>query len=111
MELGSLLAAELLEIPHASYGFGQGLVASDRDVAGPALAPLRADLGLEADPGLIAGFRLLRFEFAPRAYLAPDAVRLETTHHIRPEPVEYRPSGTEADVEGLRVRSWSSRSA
>jgi UDP:flavonoid glycosyltransferase YjiC (YdhE family) len=103
MELGSLLAAELLEIPHASYGFGQGLVASDRELGGPAFAPLRASLGLDPDPDLIAGFRYLRFEFAPPSYLAPDAVRLPTTHHIRPEIGDYRPGGVApAQVPALR---------
>jgi UDP:flavonoid glycosyltransferase YjiC (YdhE family) len=93
MELGSLLAAELLDIPHASYGFGQGLMASDRRLGAPAIAPLRAELGLDPDPDLVSGFRFLRFEFAPPTYLAPDAVRLPTTHHIRPEVGEYRPDG------------------
>ena len=98
MELGSLLAAQLAGIPHASFGFGQGVVASDRRIGGPALAPLRVGLGLEADPELVAGFDFLRFEFAPAAYLAPDAVRRETTHHIRPDPIEYAPAGTLAEV-------------
>jgi UDP:flavonoid glycosyltransferase YjiC (YdhE family) len=93
MELGSLLAAELLEIPHASYGFGQGLMHSDRRLAAPAIAPLRAELGLDPDPDLVSGFRFLRFEFAPPTYLAPDALRVPTTHHIRPEVGEYQPGG------------------
>jgi UDP:flavonoid glycosyltransferase YjiC (YdhE family) len=93
MELGSLLAAELLEIPHASYGFGQGLMESDRRLGGSAIAPLRAELGLDPDPDLTSGFRFLRFEFAPASYLSPDAVRLPTTHHIRPEVGEYQPGG------------------
>lgn len=102
MELGSLLAAELLEIPHASYGFGQGLLPSDRRLATPAIAPLRAELGLEPDPDLISGFRFLRLEFAPASYLAPEAVRLPTTHHIRPEVGEYQPAGLPpADVPEL----------
>ncbi len=93
MELGSMLAAQLREIPHASYGFGQGLLASDRRIAGPELAPLRAELGLEPDPDFVSGLRFLRLEFAPPAYLAPDAFRAPTAHHIRPEIVEYRPRG------------------
>ena len=90
MEFGSLLAAELAGIPHASYGYGQGLLAADRRLAGAALEPLRAELGLEPDPRLDSAFRFLRLEFAPRDYLAPGAPREPNTHHLRPEGADDR---------------------
>jgi UDP:flavonoid glycosyltransferase YjiC (YdhE family) len=103
MEFGSLLAAELAGVPHASYGYGQGLAADDRRVAGRALAPLRAELGLDPDLRLDAAFRFMRLEFAPPSYLAPSAPREPGTHHIRPEPAGDRRAGEEPRaVAGLR---------
>lgn len=90
MEFGSLLAADALEIPHASYGYGQGLLAADRRIAGGVLAPLRVGLGLEPDPELASTFRFLRIEFAPPSYLAPDSPRVPTAHHVRPEGADDR---------------------
>jgi UDP:flavonoid glycosyltransferase YjiC (YdhE family) len=90
MEFGSLLAAELTGIPHVSYGYGQGLLASDRRLAGRALGPLRADFGLDPDPDLASAFRFMRIEFAPPSYLAPGAPRMRNVHHVRVEGVDDR---------------------
>jgi UDP:flavonoid glycosyltransferase YjiC (YdhE family) len=90
MEFGSLLAAELLNIPHVSYGYGQGMLAADRDLAGQALEPLRAELGLEPDPDLSCAFRFMRIEFAPPSYLAPDAPSLPNVHHVCVERADDR---------------------
>ena len=90
MEFGSLLAAELAGIPHVSYGYGQGLLTADRRLAGAALEPLRAELGLEPDPLLDSAFRFMRLEFAPRRYLAPGTPREPNTHHLRPEGMDDR---------------------
>ena len=90
MEFGSLLAAELAGVPHVSYGYGQGLLATDRRLAGHALDPLRAELGLAPDPRLDGAFRFLRFEFAPPGYLAAGAPRGHNTHHIRAEGADDR---------------------
>jgi UDP:flavonoid glycosyltransferase YjiC (YdhE family) len=90
MEFGSLLAAELAGVPHVSYGYGQGLLEPDRRLAGRALEPLRAELGLAPDPRLDGAFRFMRFEFAPPGYLAPDAPREPNTHHIRAEGADDR---------------------
>ncbi len=90
MEFGSLLAAELLDIPHVSYGYGQGMLAADRDIAGHALGALRAELGLEPDPDLSSAFRFMRIEFAPPSYLSPDAPSLPNVHHVRVEQADDR---------------------
>jgi UDP:flavonoid glycosyltransferase YjiC (YdhE family) len=90
MEFGSLLAAELLDIPHVSYGYGQGLLDADRSVAADALAPLRAELGLKPDPDLSSAFRFMRIEFAPPSYLAPGSPRLPNAHHVRAEVLDDR---------------------
>jgi UDP:flavonoid glycosyltransferase YjiC (YdhE family) len=101
MEFGSLLAAELLDIPHVSYGYGQGLLPADRQLAGRALGPLRAELGLGPDPDMASAFRFMRIEFAPPSYLAPGAPPMPNVHHVRVEGAD--------DRRGHGLPGWAAR--
>ncbi len=86
MEFASWLAAEKLGLPHASYGYGLGFEPPDRCVVAPPLDRLRREVGLPSDPELAGVFRYLRFEFAPRSYLAAGAAGGAVRHHLRHVP-------------------------
>lgn len=97
-EFASWLVAEQRGIPHASFGYGLGLMEQDRRRMAPGVEWLRAELGLPPDPRLERMFRHLRFEFAPPAYRPSDSEANPNTHHLRFVPSD--------DPDGLALPAW-----
>jgi UDP:flavonoid glycosyltransferase YjiC (YdhE family) len=83
-ELGSCLAAEVLDIPHISVGStgGAGDPAGNRSLAA-VIDAHRDALGLPPDPGLSALYRYLHVNLMPATY-DPAPVRLPNAHCYRP---------------------------
>jgi UDP:flavonoid glycosyltransferase YjiC (YdhE family) len=97
-EYGGCVAAEVLEIPHASVRTavtpssyaGRHLLAED-------LAVLRADHGLPPDPETAMPFRYLHLAFEPPDLWPADDPPAPTSHLLRPEPFD-RMSGESLPV-------------
>ncbi len=84
VEFGGCIAAEYLDLPHASVEVGvffpTPLVA---DMAGLSLQRLRSGLGLPPDPSLAMLYRYLHLAFVPPSYQDPAVPRPPTAHALR----------------------------
>jgi MGT family glycosyltransferase len=98
-DFGSGLAAEKRGIPHVVTGPVWFMPSWLREVVADALAPLRAEFGLPADPMAAAQYRYLALAPIPRSWVAADEPVPATAHFIRPEP--FNASGEEALPERL----------
>ena len=84
-EYGGCLAAEVLDLPHATVRTDSGSSSyADRHLVGPSLDTIRAAVGLAADPDVVMPFRYLQLSFAPPGLDEPDEVAAPTVHRIRP---------------------------
>ncbi|MEU4802947.1 glycosyltransferase [Actinosynnema sp. NPDC023587] len=83
-DFASVIAAERRGIPHATVLVtAAGTQLRPEVVAGP-LGEIRAELGLPADPDLLAPARYLRLSPFPPSFRAPDSRLHNTDHDIRP---------------------------
>jgi UDP:flavonoid glycosyltransferase YjiC (YdhE family) len=82
VDFGSMIAAERLDIPYASVIVlaAGGMVRPD--VVGQALDDVRAENGLQPDPGLAALSRHLVFSAAPPSFRDPAAPLPPTAHPV-----------------------------
>ena len=72
-EYGALLAAEQLDLPHASIATGAWAARDDRrEVVADALTDWRVRLGLPPDPDATAIFRYLSYSFMPPSWDGAD---------------------------------------
>lgn len=92
-EYGGCVAAEVLEIPHASVrtAVTASSYAGRRFVA-EELEGLRAEHGLPPDPDVAMPFRYLHLACEPPGLWPPDDPPAPTSHLLRPEPFD-RPGG------------------
>jgi UDP:flavonoid glycosyltransferase YjiC (YdhE family) len=83
-EFGGCVAAERLDIPHATISMGIFLpVHMLRFVIGEQLEGLRSAFGLKSDPELQMLYRYLYLAFAPLSYQFPDAPLPSVFHSLR----------------------------
>ncbi len=90
LEYGACLAAELLDLPHATAG------AFWFRPLEPLVAPLdvlRRELGLAPDPTGARLYRYLALAPMPPSWVAPDEAAPLTAHFVRPEPLGHAESG------------------
>src|SRR5215472_15648257 len=86
-ELGGCLAAERLDVPHASVEADPNTARyALRHLAAPRLHALRRSLGLGPDPDLEAPFRYLHLAQMPPRFYRPGDAMAPTARHVRPLP-------------------------
>lgn len=94
MEFGGYLAAEALDLPHATVEVGNFNPYTGYDGAvAQSLDRLRVDHGLSPDPGLARLYHFLHLSAAPPRYQNPTVPLPSTAHALR--PVVFDRSGDE----------------
>ena len=96
LEFGGCAAAERLGLPHAAVAAAADSALDRRAQLAPALARLRAHVGLPADPGAAMPYRYLHLCFMPPGWDGPEARFPPTAHFLRhtnpPRPGEHLPT-------------------
>ncbi len=104
-EHGGCVAAEVLDLPHASVRSGaEPSSFMLRTVIAQPLAALRARHGLPPDPDVVMPFRYLHLAAEPPGFLLPGDTRPPTAHLLRPPTFEDVGDGLPAWVAGLPDR-------
>jgi MGT family glycosyltransferase len=103
LEFGGCVAAEALDLPHATCGplfcFWDGTWhAAPGEVAKPELDGLRAAHGLPPDPELAMLHRHLTLACLPPAFVGPDLTIPPNTHFLRPVPFDR--------LQGETIPAW-----
>jgi len=105
-EFGAYIAAEVLDIPHATVRSNTMLSTySERHIVSAQISRLRAAYGLAPDPDSASLFRYLHLAFEPPHFHDPALPLAPTSHLLRPIPFDQ--SGDEilpAWVAGLPPR-------
>ncbi len=100
LEFSGAAAAEVLDLPHASVAAAADSALDLRMHLAPALARLRAQVGLPADPGVAMPYRYLHLCFMPRRWDRPEAQFPSTARFLRhtntPRPGEQLPAWFDA---------------
>ena len=96
LEFSGCVAAELLDLPHASVAAAADSALDRHDQLAPALGRLRAQVGLPADPAAAMPYRYLHLCFMPPRFDGVDARFPPTARFFRhsnpPRPGEQLPT-------------------
>lgn len=82
-EFSGCVAAEALDIPHASIAAASDAALDLRDLTAPSLGLLRCSVGLPADPTAGMIYRHLHLSFMPSSFFPTDARFPATTRFLR----------------------------